>query len=159
MEPASAFEAVFSKTAICNGSEFWVVTRVQPAGVLITFAVLLLLQAGMADIPTLDTPIGRIQRFYANHGGIIVVAQVISILASILLTVAAQSDANGIVSITPAGKRQLSRLREIVKQVEDEFFAPLDPEGRETFHDQLLQLVNQHDPRCGFAPTVSSKHD
>jgi len=50
----------------------------------IAFAVLLLLQAGMADIPTLDTPIRRIQRFYANHGGIIVVAQVISIFASIL---------------------------------------------------------------------------
>ena len=53
----------------------------------IAFAVLLLLQAGMADIPTLDTPIGRIQRFYANHGGIIVVAQIISIFASILFFV------------------------------------------------------------------------
>ena len=53
----------------------------------IAFVVLLLLQAGMADIPTLDTPIGRIQRFYANHGGIIVVAQVISIFASILFLV------------------------------------------------------------------------
>jgi hypothetical protein len=48
----------------------------------IAFVVLLLLQAGMADIPTLDTPIARIQRFYANHGGIIVVAQVIAIVAS-----------------------------------------------------------------------------
>ena len=53
----------------------------------IAFAVLLLLQAGMADIPTLDTPIGRIQRFYANHGGNIIVAQVISIFASILFLV------------------------------------------------------------------------
>ena len=41
VEPASAFEAVFSTTATCNGSEFWVVTWVQPGGVLITFAVLL----------------------------------------------------------------------------------------------------------------------
>src|SRR5438874_6337713 len=53
----------------------------------IVFVVLLLLQAGMADIPTLDTPIGRIQRFYANHGGTIVVAQVVAILASILFLV------------------------------------------------------------------------
>src|SRR5438128_12173605 len=29
-----------------------------------------------------------------------------------------------VVSITPAGKRQLSRLRDIVKQVEDDLFAP-----------------------------------
>jgi len=50
----------------------------------IAFVVLLLLQAGMADIPTLDTPIARIQRFYANHGGIIVVAQVIAVVASVL---------------------------------------------------------------------------
>jgi hypothetical protein len=50
----------------------------------VAFVVLLLLQAGMADIPTLDTPIDRIQVFYANHGGIIVVAQIISVAASIL---------------------------------------------------------------------------
>src|SRR5438093_8769330 len=49
----------------------------------IVFVVLLLLQAGMADIPTLDTPINRIQRFYASHGGIIVAAQIISVAASI----------------------------------------------------------------------------
>jgi len=38
----------------------------------------------MADIPTLDTPISRIQAFYASHGGIIVAAQIISMTASIL---------------------------------------------------------------------------
>lgn len=48
------------------------------------FVALLLLQAGMADIPTLDTPIDRIQLFYANHGGIVVVAQIMSVAASIL---------------------------------------------------------------------------
>src|SRR5438552_11849505 len=50
----------------------------------IAFVVLLLLQAGMANIPTLHTPLARIQRFYANHGGIIVVAQVIAIVASVV---------------------------------------------------------------------------
>ena len=62
-----------------------------------------------------------------------------------------------VVSITPAGKRQLQRLRTIAKQLEDEFFAPLDPEEREAFHQLLLRLASKHDPRCGFAPTVSSK--
>jgi MarR family transcriptional regulator, lower aerobic nicotinate degradation pathway regulator len=64
-----------------------------------------------------------------------------------------------LVSITPTGKRQLQRLRAIAKQLEDEFFAPLAPEDRETFHHLLLQLASEHDPRCGFAPTVSSKPD
>jgi DNA-binding MarR family transcriptional regulator len=64
-----------------------------------------------------------------------------------------------VVSITPAGKRQLQRLRAIAKQLEDEFFTPLDAEDREAFHHMLLQLASAHDPRCGFAPTVSSKPD
>jgi DNA-binding MarR family transcriptional regulator len=64
-----------------------------------------------------------------------------------------------VVSITGAGKRQLSRLRSIAKELEDEFFAPLAPADREIFHELLLQLASHHDPRCGFAPTVSSKPD
>jgi MarR family transcriptional regulator, lower aerobic nicotinate degradation pathway regulator len=64
-----------------------------------------------------------------------------------------------VVSITSAGKRRLQRLRTITKQLEDEFFAPLDADDRATFHNLLLQLASHHDPRCGFAPTVSSKPD
>jgi DNA-binding MarR family transcriptional regulator len=64
-----------------------------------------------------------------------------------------------VVSITPAGERQLQRLRSIAKQVEDDFFGPLDAEEREIFHTLLLRLASAHDPRCGFAPTVSSKPD
>jgi DNA-binding MarR family transcriptional regulator len=64
-----------------------------------------------------------------------------------------------VVSITPDGKRQLQRLRSIANQLEDEFFAPLDAEERADFHRLLLELANEHDPRCGFAPTVSSKPD
>jgi len=64
-----------------------------------------------------------------------------------------------VVSITPAGKRQLQRLRSIAKQLEDEFFAPLAAEDREAFHELLSQLACAHDPRCGFAPGVSSKPD
>jgi MarR family transcriptional regulator, lower aerobic nicotinate degradation pathway regulator len=58
-----------------------------------------------------------------------------------------------VVSITPAGKRQLQRLRAIAKQLEDEFFAPLDAGDRETFHRLLLRLASEHDPRCDFAAT------
>jgi MarR family transcriptional regulator, lower aerobic nicotinate degradation pathway regulator len=62
-----------------------------------------------------------------------------------------------VVSITPAGKRQLQKLRGITKKLEDEFFAPLTAEERASFHDLLSKLACAHDPRCGFAPNVSSK--
>ena len=64
-----------------------------------------------------------------------------------------------VVSITPAGKRQLQRLRSIAEEVEEEFLAPLDAAGRKTLHEILAQLACAHDPRCGFAPTVSSNPD
>ncbi len=60
------------------------------------------------------------------------------------------------VSITPIGKRQLSRLREMIKEVEDAFFAPLDPESRKTFHDLLSQLAAHNDPRCAFRSAEAS---
>jgi MarR family transcriptional regulator, lower aerobic nicotinate degradation pathway regulator len=64
-----------------------------------------------------------------------------------------------VVSITPAGKKELARLRGMIKQLEDEFFAPLDDESRRQFHDLLVRLVAQHDPRCAFAspPTQKTK--
>jgi DNA-binding MarR family transcriptional regulator len=62
-----------------------------------------------------------------------------------------------LVTITGAGKRQLQRLRAAAKEAEDDFFAPFSPEERATFHEFLLRLANEHDPRCGFAPSVSSK--
>ncbi len=58
-----------------------------------------------------------------------------------------------VVSITPAGKRELSRLRAVVKKLEEEFFAPLDPESRKTFQELLLRLAVVHDPLCGFSET------
>jgi len=60
-----------------------------------------------------------------------------------------------VVSITAAGKRQLSRLREMVKELEDAFLAPLDPETRKTLHGLLSELACYNDPRCAFRSEVS----
>jgi DNA-binding MarR family transcriptional regulator len=54
-----------------------------------------------------------------------------------------------LVSLTPAGKRTLGRLRAIARQVEKDFLAPLEPEERQRLHALLLELVAHHDPRCG----------
>ena len=55
-----------------------------------------------------------------------------------------------VVSITVTGERRLAELRDIVQELEDEYFAPLDAKTRETLHDILLQLACHHDPRCAF---------
>ena len=58
-----------------------------------------------------------------------------------------------VVSITPAGKRELSRLRAVIQKLEEEFFAPLDPESHKAFHELLLRLASVHDPLCAFSQT------
>ena len=55
-----------------------------------------------------------------------------------------------VVSITSTGDRELSRLRTVVKQHEDEFFAPLNTEDRKRLHEQLLVLACHHDPHCAL---------
>jgi MarR family transcriptional regulator, lower aerobic nicotinate degradation pathway regulator len=52
-----------------------------------------------------------------------------------------------LVSLTPAGKRQLAKFRTIVRAIEDEFFAPLDEESRATLHGLLLRLAEHSDAR------------
>jgi DNA-binding MarR family transcriptional regulator len=56
-----------------------------------------------------------------------------------------------VVSITADGKRELGRLRGLMKRLEEEFFAPLDTESRKALHELLLRLVTEIDPRCAFA--------
>jgi len=51
------------------------------------------------------------------------------------------------VLLTADGKRQLSRIRSIVKRIEDEFFAPLDAGEREQLHELLVKVARYHDPR------------
>ena len=56
-----------------------------------------------------------------------------------------------VVSITSEGKRELGRLRGLLKRLEEDFFAPLDDESRKALHDLLLHLATKIDPRCAFA--------
>ena len=58
------------------------------------------------------------------------------------------------VMLTADGKRQLSKLRSIVKRIEDEFFAPLDADEREQLHQLLVRVARYHDPR--FAPPAEA---
>jgi MarR family transcriptional regulator, lower aerobic nicotinate degradation pathway regulator len=57
-----------------------------------------------------------------------------------------------LVSLTPAGKRQLAQFRTIVKAIEDEFLAPLDADTRATLHTVLLSLAEHTDTR--FIPNT-----
>jgi len=59
-----------------------------------------------------------------------------------------------VVSITAEGKRELGKLRLLIKRLEEQFFAPLDPESRKALHDLLLHLATEIDPRCAFAGTT-----
>jgi DNA-binding MarR family transcriptional regulator len=52
-----------------------------------------------------------------------------------------------LVSMTPAGKRQLGRLRTVVQGIDEEFLAPLDAETRATLHSTLLTLAENTDSR------------
>jgi len=60
-----------------------------------------------------------------------------------------------LVSLTPEGRKALTKLRTIAKRVDDEFFAALDDEQRATLHDLLLRLMVAHDER--YAPNGARK--
>jgi DNA-binding MarR family transcriptional regulator len=52
-----------------------------------------------------------------------------------------------LVSLKPAGKKKLARLRAISQQVEEEFFSGLEPAQRESLHALLRELAAHRDPR------------
>ena len=51
------------------------------------------------------------------------------------------------VSLTPAGKRQLVKMRTIVKRIEDAFLAPLDDKARAALQKALLCVAASNDDR------------
>jgi len=53
-----------------------------------------------------------------------------------------------VVSLTPAGRRQLRKFRTIAERVEADFLDPLGDDERSALHDLLLRLAVFHDPRC-----------
>jgi len=57
------------------------------------------------------------------------------------------------VSITPAGRQQLTAFRKLVQKIEDEFLAPLDDDDRAALHDLLLRVAVHRDAR--FAMPVA----
>ena len=61
-----------------------------------------------------------------------------------------------LVSLTPAGKRQLAQFRTIVRAIEDEFLAPLDADSRATLHALLLRLAEHSDSRFILNAMVES---
>jgi DNA-binding MarR family transcriptional regulator len=53
-----------------------------------------------------------------------------------------------VVSITAAGKRELTRARALVRRFEDDYLAPLDDAQRATLYELLAELAAYNDPGC-----------
>jgi DNA-binding MarR family transcriptional regulator len=58
------------------------------------------------------------------------------------------------VTLTANGKRQLARMRSLLKRIEDEFLEPLDAGSRERLHELLFCLARHHDQRFALPTTV-----
>jgi DNA-binding MarR family transcriptional regulator len=54
-----------------------------------------------------------------------------------------------LVTLTPAGKEAVARLRLVAKQVDDEFFEPLTADERAQLFGLLQRIARHHDPRFG----------
>jgi DNA-binding MarR family transcriptional regulator len=61
-----------------------------------------------------------------------------------------------VVSITDAGQGELERLRVMMKDYEDEFFAGMSMDERKSLHELLSKLATCNDPRCAFDPSAPS---
>jgi DNA-binding MarR family transcriptional regulator len=54
-----------------------------------------------------------------------------------------------LVSATPAGLEELTRLQALSKKLDDELFGPISEQDRKQLHDVLLQLAEVHLPQFG----------
>jgi DNA-binding MarR family transcriptional regulator len=54
-----------------------------------------------------------------------------------------------LVSLTPAGKQAVERLRAVARVVDNDFFEPLDRDERAQLTELLTRLAVHHDPRYG----------
>ena len=52
-----------------------------------------------------------------------------------------------VVTLTPAGREAVERLRVVSRQVEDEFFEPLGAQERKELYALLSRVARHHDPR------------
>ena len=59
-----------------------------------------------------------------------------------------------VVTMTPAGRRALTKLRALSQRLDASYLAPLADEERETLHALLLRLAEVHEPRCA-PPSVA----
>jgi DNA-binding MarR family transcriptional regulator len=57
-----------------------------------------------------------------------------------------------IVSLTPAGKKTLAKLRATAGRLEEELLAPLSSAERAQLHGLLRKLAEQHLPQCSTLP-------
>jgi DNA-binding MarR family transcriptional regulator len=62
-----------------------------------------------------------------------------------------------LVSLTPAGKRQLAEFRTIIRGIEDEFLAPLDADKRAALQELLLCLAESTDSRFVLSAADEAK--
>jgi DNA-binding MarR family transcriptional regulator len=53
-----------------------------------------------------------------------------------------------VVTLTPAGKRELTRVRGLVRRFEDEYLEPLDDAKRAMLYELLVELAAHNDPGC-----------
>jgi DNA-binding MarR family transcriptional regulator len=60
------------------------------------------------------------------------------------------------VTITTAGTGELAKLRAVVKEIGDEFLAPLDEADRAQLFELLLRLASHHDARFAPSPQVAA---
>jgi DNA-binding MarR family transcriptional regulator len=56
-----------------------------------------------------------------------------------------------VIRITDDGRRALGEALAAVRRAEEDFLAPLDPDGRRRLHGVLSALYAAHDPRCQTA--------